>query len=102
MQRFKIYLWCGFFWFYGLAQAATLSPAMGARTGQPYKAEAGPFKVGVIENLVLTDSKRNKNLELRVQYPVHSTKTDISNKVTGNAKSERFSLIIFSHGAGAT
>lgn len=49
-----------------------------------YTAEPGPFTVGVVKELVLHDSKRGKDLELRITYP----------EGTGP-----FPVIVWSHGA---
>ena len=55
-----------------------------------YKVDAGPWKVAS-QDLVLRDGRRQKDLEMTVRYPV----------VDANA-SDRFPLVVFSHGAGGS
>lgn len=52
-----------------------------------YKLEDGAHRVATIENLVLRDERRNKNLSVTIQYP------------EGEG---RFPVIVFSHGAGGS
>ncbi len=61
------------------------SPAWAeAPKGTAYKLEAGPFKVQTIKELVLEDTKRKKELQLRINHP--------------DGKGP-FPIIVFSHGA---
>src|SRR5271168_375222 len=52
-----------------------------------YKLKPGPYKVIEVNDIVLRDSRRNKDLHLRVFYP----------ETAG-----RYPLIVFSHGAGGS
>jgi predicted dienelactone hydrolase len=55
--------------------------------GLAYKPEPGPFQVQTIRKLVLNDAKRNKELQVRIQYP---------------AGKGPFPVIVWSHGAGGS
>ncbi len=68
---------------------ASLPLGSGAKAGDTpdapaYKLEQGPFKVQTIKELVLEDSKRKKELQLRINHP--------------DGKGP-FPIIVFSHGA---
>jgi len=52
-----------------------------------YKLEAGPYPVTEVENLVLHDMKRGKDLHVRIFYPNDAGK---------------YPVIVFSHGAGGS
>ncbi|MEQ1473624.1 MAG: hypothetical protein ABLQ96_07370, partial [Candidatus Acidiferrum sp.] len=52
-----------------------------------YKMETGPLAVSEISGIVLHDAKRNKDLHVRVFYPVAAGK---------------YPVIVFSHGAGGS
>ena len=55
-----------------------------------YKPAAGPYAVGSVEDIVLHDKSRDKDLPVAVRYP----KTDKAG--------EKFPVIVFSHGLGAS
>jgi predicted dienelactone hydrolase len=78
-----------------LTPPATLKPAVAA-FGTPipptteangYKLEAGPYTVTEVEDLVLHDMNRNKDLHVRIFYPNDAGK---------------YPVIVFSHGAGGS
>ena len=68
-----------------MAPADKKSSSVAATDG--YKLETGPLAVTEVSEIVLRDSQRNKELHLRVFYPVETGK---------------YPLIIFSHGAGGS
>lgn len=53
-----------------------------------YKLEPGPYEVALVDEFMLYDKKRDKNLPLRIRYP------------KGVPADRKLPLIIFSHGAG--
>ena len=64
------------------------SPAAGANTAVvAYNSQPGPYLVGELPDIVVRDSKRNKDLHLRVFYP---------------SQPGRYPVILFSHGAGGS
>jgi predicted dienelactone hydrolase len=68
----------------------TIAPTQKSRdevAAEGYKLETGPLAVTEVASIVLHDEKRNKDLHLRVFYPVVSGK---------------YPVIIFSHGAGGS
>src|SRR5512146_2090424 len=68
----------------GLLVAGAI-PALWAQTNvHPYRAAPGPFAVETVNEIILHDAKRNKDLAVFVSYP------------KGDGK---FPVIIFSHGA---
>lgn len=69
------------------AQANKSSSLNRSSSDSAYKLEDGPYAVEVVEELVLHDQKRSKDLSLKISYP----KTGAS-----------FPVIIFSHGAGGS
>jgi predicted dienelactone hydrolase len=79
-----------------VAPPATAEPAAAAVFGTPippstetngYKLEAGPYTVTEVEDLVLHDMNRGKDLHVRVFYPNDAGK---------------YPVIVFSHGAGGS
>jgi predicted dienelactone hydrolase len=54
---------------------------------EPYKPSDGPYRVQTIDELILHDAKREKDLPIKIYYP---------------ARRGPFPLIIFSHGAGGS
>jgi predicted dienelactone hydrolase len=64
---------------------ATPVPALAEENG--YELEPGPYTVSEVEELVLHDAKRNKELHLRIFYPTDAGK---------------YPVIVFSHGAGGS
>jgi predicted dienelactone hydrolase len=79
-----------------VAPPATAEPVAAAPLGTPippstethsYKLEAGPYIVTEVEDLVLDDMKRGKDLHVRVFYPNDAGK---------------YPVIVFSHGAGGS
>lgn len=65
-------------------------PDLASRAGdesEGYKLETGPLAVTEVSDIVLRDSKRNKDLHVRVFYPVAAGK---------------YPVIVFSHGAGGS
>jgi predicted dienelactone hydrolase len=79
-----------------VAPPATAEPAAAAPFGTPippstetngYKLEAGPYTVTEVEDLVLHDMKRGKDLHVRIFYPNEAGK---------------YPVIVFSHGAGGS
>lgn len=65
-----------------LSRAAALNSAAVA-----YKAQPGPYNVGELPDIIVRDSKRNKDLHVRVFYP---------------SQPGRYPVILFSHGAGGS
>jgi predicted dienelactone hydrolase len=53
-----------------------------------YKLEPGPYEVALVDELLLYDKRRDKNLPLRIRYP------------KSVAADKKLPLILFSHGAG--
>ncbi|MBN1845887.1 MAG: hypothetical protein JW810_09405 [Sedimentisphaerales bacterium] len=82
--------------------SAATEPAPAA--GAAYKAEAGPFEIQTIESIEYRDTRRQKTLSLRLQYPKYPASPPTAN-VGGNTTSRstgQLPLIIFSHGAGGS
>jgi len=74
----------------GLLLFAHLAPGLDAQSpaaGAPYKPNDGLHRVQSIDQLILHDAKRAKDLPVRITYP---------------AARGSFPLIIFSHGAGGS
>ena len=77
------------------AKSASPSPALApplprvgaADTSAGYNAQAGPYTVAEVPDILLHDSKRGKDLHVRIFYPEHSGK---------------YPVIVFSHGAGGS
>lgn len=75
------------------AAGTDLSPAIDSKMAiadEPvdgYKLETGPLAVSEVSGIVLHDAKRNKDLHVRVFYPVAAGK---------------YPVIVFSHGAGGS
>jgi predicted dienelactone hydrolase len=59
-------------------------------TGAAYKLNAGPYTVESVEEIVLHDKSRNKDLPVGVRYP------------KSNKMGEKFPVIVFSHGLGGS
>jgi len=77
----------------GLASLAALGTPSRAAVAAPsggYKVATGPW-TSAAKQIVLHDDARQKDLEITVRYP----QTDLSS-------TERFPLVIFSHGAGGS
>lgn len=55
-----------------------------------YKLEPGPYEVALVDEFLLYEKKRDKNLPLRIRYP------------KGVPADRKLPLIIFSHGAGGS
>ena len=66
------------------ADSTTKSPGESAAPAASYDSKAGPFNVQTVEKLVLNNAQRNKDLQLRINYPVGSGPLPV---------------IVFSHGA---
>ena len=66
---------------------ATIRPAEAIPPDVRSFGQAGRFEIGAVEKLVLHDTKRAKDLQLRVTYP---------------RGGDRHPLIVWSHGAGGT
>jgi len=64
---------------------ATPVPATAHENG--YELEQGPYTVSEVEELVLHDAKRSKELHVRIFYP---------------AEAGKYPVIVFSHGAGGS
>jgi hypothetical protein len=62
-------------------------PSLSEEEQDGYKLETGPLAVIEVAGLVLHDDKRNKDVRVRIFYPV----------IAGN-----YPVIIFSHGAGGS
>jgi predicted dienelactone hydrolase len=62
-------------------------PALSGETSDGYKLETGPLAVNEVAGLVLHDEKRNKDVPVRIFYPVIAGK---------------YPVVIFSHGAGGS
>src|ERR1700681_1639253 len=62
-------------------------PSLSEQSSDGYKLETGPFAVNEVAGLVLRDEKRNKDVRVRIFYPVMSGK---------------YPVILFSHGAGGS
>jgi predicted dienelactone hydrolase len=62
-------------------------PSLSAEEAEGYKLETGPLAVTEVAGLVLHDDKRNKDVRVRIFYPVMAGK---------------YPVIIFSHGAGGS
>ncbi len=71
----------------GLATMIDAEPAVVDEPVDGYKLETGPLAVNEVSGIVLHDPKRNKDLHVRVFYPVAAGK---------------YPLIVFSHGAGGS
>lgn len=67
--------------------SAPALPSLSAEAQDGYKLETGPLAVNEIAGLVLHDEKRNKDVRVRIFYPVIAGK---------------YPVIIFSHGAGGS
>src|ERR1700676_2597037 len=62
-------------------------PSLSDEAPEGYKLETGPFAVNEVAGLVLRDEKRNKDVRVRICYPVMAGK---------------YPVIVFSHGAGGS
>ena len=62
-------------------------PSLSDEAPEGYKLETGPFAVNEVAGLVLRDEKRNKDVRVRIFYPVMAGK---------------YPVIVFSHGAGGS
>ena len=62
-------------------------PALSDETPEGYKLESGPLAVNEVAGLALHDEKRNKDVRVRIFYPVIAGK---------------YPAIVFSHGAGGS
>ena len=62
-------------------------PSLSAEASDGYKLETGPLAVTEVSGLVLHDEKRNKDVRVRIFYPVIAGK---------------YPVIVFSHGAGGS
>jgi predicted dienelactone hydrolase len=62
-------------------------PSLSAEEAEGYKLETGPLAVTEVAGLVLHDDKRNKDVRVRIFYPVMAGK---------------YPVIVFSHGAGGS
>jgi hypothetical protein len=71
----------------GSIATTTIRPAEATRPDVLSFGQAGRFEVGAVEELVLHDAKRAKDLPLRVTYP---------------RGGDRHPLIVWSHGAGGS
>jgi predicted dienelactone hydrolase len=77
------------------AKPSSTSPALApplprvgsADTSAGYNEQAGPYSVAEVSDMVLHDTKRDKDLHVRIFYPEHSGK---------------YPVIVFSHGAGGS
>src|SRR5216684_4363216 len=69
------------------APAAPPTPVSSLADAGGYESANGPYSVSDIEDLVLRDAHRNKDLHVRIFYPNHSGK---------------YPVIVFSHGAGGS
>jgi predicted dienelactone hydrolase len=69
------------------APAAAVSPAPLPRDSDGYELAPGPYTVSEVEDLVLHDANRGKDLHVRIFYPNDSGK---------------YPVIVFSHGAGGS
>lgn len=68
--------------------AARLAPTSDPATAAgDYRLDQGPYSVAEVSDLVLQDSRRNKDLHVRIFYP---------------SESGLFPVIVFSHGAGGS
>jgi predicted dienelactone hydrolase len=67
--------------------SAPALPSLSGEAQDGYKLETGPLAVNEIAGLVLHDEKRNKDVRVRIFYPVIAGK---------------YPVIIFSHGAGGS
>ncbi len=101
MRKWHTIILGGWFWYWHLAAGIPLSLASATPSGSGYQAQPGPFAVGTVESLLLNDSLRGKNLEIRVQYPVCPQTDDASGKTTSAVPKQR-PVIVFSHGAGGS
>jgi dienelactone hydrolase len=76
--------------------AAWASTHTHRHSGRPdatgYKVAPGPWPVGVVDRLLLKDSRRHKTVEVTVRYP----------RVKGNRQHAPWPLVVFSHGAGGS
>ncbi|HEV7512953.1 MAG TPA: hypothetical protein VGO27_14760 [Candidatus Acidoferrum sp.] len=62
-------------------------PSLNDEAPEGYKLETGPFAVNEVASLALHDEKRNKDVRVRIFYPVMAGK---------------YPVIVFSHGAGGS
>src|SRR6266704_1249897 len=69
------------------APAAPPTPVSSLADAGGYELAKGPYSVSGVEDLVLHDAHRNKDLHVRIFYPNHSGK---------------YPVIVFSHGAGGS
>ena len=69
------------------APAAQIKAASTSKDASGYKLAAGPYTATEVADLVLHDSKRNKDLHVRIFYPDGAGK---------------YPVIVFSHGAGGS
>jgi predicted dienelactone hydrolase len=71
------------------SRASDPAPARAANTpgAAAYESQAGPYSVAEVPDVVLHDSKRDRDVHLRIFYPDQSGK---------------FPVILFSHGAGGS
>lgn len=72
---------------FGFAQENPKETASDHARKVVYNSEAGPFKIKTVKELILADSKRKKELQLRINYPDDSGP---------------FPIVIWSHGAFGT
>jgi predicted dienelactone hydrolase len=68
-------------------QPAIIPPALPSADANGYELEVGPYTVSEVEDLVLHDSHRSKDVHVRIFYPNDSGK---------------YPVIVFSHGAGGS
>lgn len=80
------------------ADAKQTDQAVHASVG--YHLEAGPWKTGVVERLVLKDAVRSKDLIVTVRFPIARTTSKQAPKDDPAATAEKFPMVIFSHGLG--
>ena len=71
------------------SQSAPPGPAraIADKTAVAYKSQPGPYNVGELPDIVVRDSRRNKDLHVRVFYP---------------SQPGQYPVIVFSHGAGGS
>jgi predicted dienelactone hydrolase len=82
------------------AQTASKQTDQAAQAPVGYHLEAGPWKTGVVERLVLKDATRSKDLIVTVRYPIARTASKQATKDNPSSAVEKFPMVIFSHGLG--